>query len=630
LSKYKIGNLVIYHNAPAIITLITDKFSLLLKNGKTKKVRSKDFTLLHLGPINNLKELEKDLEGDIESTLELLEGETVDIIELAELMYDESSPNAVWKIWEKLQEGIYFLGTIEEITPNSKESIDLILTQQKEKEQAIIDWENYIDRVKKSSVNNDDLIKLKEVEQLAFGQIGNNRTMKALSLESTPEKAHQLLLKLNLWNEKVNPYPKRFKCSIKNPEFDAVELLDEERMDLTNLETFAIDGEHTNDPDDAVSLDGEYIWVHIADVAALITPNSKIDMESRGRGSTLYLPEKSINMIPLNMVNTLGLGLEEISPALSFKIKVNEDGEALCELITLSLIKVKRITYKKADKLIKDEPFLSISKIIEPFNKKRKENNVIDIVLPEVDIHVKDEDAENFLKSNGVLKNNISDNSSTPEININTIEKLISRDMVADLMVLTGAAVANWLYKNSIPVPYACQTPSSEKTKQPETLSEMIAYLKTLKRSKLSLIPGIHAGLGLEKYVRVTSPLRRYSDLLIHQQIRAFLSKKELMTTSEMEEKMTEAEFTSYNCTMASRLSYKHWKLFYIKYFSNKEFKAILIDKRGSRGIAIIPELAIEVKLQGATSIELDKELDISITDINMFKLELFGKILKK
>ncbi len=629
MNKYKIGNLVIYHNAPAIITLVTtDKFSLLLKNGKTKKVRSKDFTLLHAGPINDLKDLEKELEGDIESTLELLEGETVDIMDLAELMYEESSPNAVWKIWEKLQEGIYFLGTIEEITPNSKESIDLILTQQKEKEQIIIDWENYIERVKTNSVTDDDLIKLKEVEQLAFGQIGNNRTMKALNLESTPEKAHQLLLKLGLWNEKVNPYPKRFKCSVKNPEFDIIELPDEERMDLTGLKTFAIDGEHTNDPDDAVSLDGDFIWVHIADVAALITPNSKIDMESRGRGSTLYLPEKSINMIPLNMVNKLGLGLEEISPALSFKIKVNEDGEPKCELITLSLIKVKRVTYKKVDKLIKEEPFLSINKMIEPFNKKRKENSV-DIVLPEVDLHIKDDDVENFLTSNGVLKNNISDNSSIPKIDINTIEKLKSRDFVADLMVLTGAAVANWLYKNSIPTPYACQTPSEE-TKQPETLSQMIAYLKTLKRSKLSLTPSIHAGLGLEKYVRVTSPLRRYSDLLIHQQIRAFLSKKELMSTSEMEEKMTEAEFTSYNCTMASRLSYKHWKLYYIKYFSNKEFKAILIDKRGSRGIAIIPELAIEVKLQGATSIELDKELEISITDVNMFKLELFGKIIKK
>ena len=82
----------------------------------------------------------------------------------------------------------------------------------------------------------------------------------------------------------------------------------EPRRDLTHLPAFAIDDEENQDPDDAVSLDGERLWVHVADVAALVAPDSEADLEARGRGANLYLPERIVNMLPLASHGTSRVG----------------------------------------------------------------------------------------------------------------------------------------------------------------------------------------------------------------------------------------------------------------------------------------------------------------------------------
>ena len=624
--KLKSGNLVIYHNAPAVITdILKDKITILLPNNKSRKVREKDILFLHQEAVKNLSDLETELEGDIESALELLEGETVDINDLSELIFGENSCKAVYKTWRILEKGIYFSGNINEITPNSKEYIENILTKQREKEQEIKNWNDNISRVKERSVTEEDLIKLKDVEQVAFGKNTSNKTMKALNIEANEKKAHKLLLDLNVWNDTVNPYPKRFNCSLNSPETDIIEVPQETRKDLTHLKTYAIDSENTKDPDDAISLDGKYLWIHIADVASVITRDSELDSEARARGTSLYLPEKVVNMIPQKVVETLGLGLNEISPALSFKILVDDEGKPICEEITPSIVKVNRISYKKADDLINEEPFFTMASIINRFYERRKRNGSKDIILHEADVHIKTNEE---LLQNSMLKINSNENFTMPEINIHKIENSESREMVSNSMLLTGEAVAGWLGENNIAAPFVCQN-EPEELKDPETMSEMLGYLKTFQKSKLCLSAGKHFGLGLDKYVRVTSPLRRYSDLLVHQQIRAFLANKELIDAKEMEEKMTESEFTSLNCTMAGRLSTKHWKLFYIKHLSNKEFKGILLDKRNGKGIVSLADIAVDVKIHNVKSIDLDSELTIKITDINIPKLELYGKIVE-
>ena len=96
----------------------------------------------------------------------------------------------------------------------------------------------------------------------------------------------------------VNPNVQRlgFNLAVNYP---ALEVIPEEnRVDLTHLPAFAIDDEGNQDPDDAIGIDGNKLWVHIADVASLVTPDSAVDMHARGHATTLYLPEKTVTMLP--------------------------------------------------------------------------------------------------------------------------------------------------------------------------------------------------------------------------------------------------------------------------------------------------------------------------------------------
>ena len=77
------------------------------------------------------------------------------------------------------------------------------------------------------------------------------------------------------------------------------------------------DGEHSTDPDDAVGYDGEYVWVHIADPASSVAPDSVIDIAARNRGTTLYIPEGASRMLAEQSLSDYALGLKRKSLALS-------------------------------------------------------------------------------------------------------------------------------------------------------------------------------------------------------------------------------------------------------------------------------------------------------------------------
>ncbi len=323
--EFKSQNLVLYKTAPALIDHVADKISIQLAGGKTVNVRPKDIQLLHPGPLKSLHELNQVPQGNLDEAWELLQGETVTLTELAEFIYGENTPVTAWHAWLILQQQTHFIGTMDQIIARTKEDVDAILTKQREKEQEATRWEEYLQRVRENTIQPEDLGQLKDVERLAYGKASTNRTLTALGIEVTPEKAHGLLLRLGVWDEAVNPYPARFDCATAAPELAVPALPDEPREDLTALDAYAIDDDNCNDPDDAISLDGDVLWIHIADAAALISADSPLDREARARGANLYLPEIVINMLPQEVTATLGLGLQERSPALSVQIGLDDD-----------------------------------------------------------------------------------------------------------------------------------------------------------------------------------------------------------------------------------------------------------------------------------------------------------------
>jgi exoribonuclease II len=517
-----------------------------------------------------------------------------------------------------LHEQIWFTGSIDAVAARAKDDVDAILNKQREKELEAERWEDYLRRVKENCVQPEDFEALRDVERMAYGQASVNRTLKALNIEAVPEKAHRLLLQLGLWDETVNPYPARFDCATNLPGLEVPALPEKPRKDLTALETFAIDDDNCSDPDDAISLDGEFLWVHVADAAALIKPDSPLDQEARARGANLYLPETVIYMLPHDVTEALGLGLAERSPALSFKIGLNDDGSASCLEITPSRVRVQRLSYSAADQMMDSSPFKEMRVITEQFRAHRIAQGAAELNLPEVKLKASVDGELYNLSARHEL------NFKPPAeytVEISDLPRLKSRDMVTDAMLMAGEAIAEFLIQNEIPAPFASQPPPDEPS-VPETLSEMFAYRKKFKRSGLHLEPGLHAGLGLERYTRATSPLRRYSDLLVHQQLRAFIAGEPLISEADMLIRMAEAELGGGNTSMAERLSNRHWTLLHMQQHPETVYRGVLVDKRDDRGTVLIPELAIDVKMRRIADLPLDAEVNVQLTRISLPELD--------
>ena len=222
-------------------------------------------------------------------------------------------------------------------------------------------WNEFVDRARRGQIDPiEDVNFLREVEELAYGRRSASRLLSELGRPARPETAHALLLETGYWDMYTNPYPVRLRLPVASPELELPPLPDEPRLDLTRLAAYAIDDRDNRDPDDAISLEAIQVdaagnllsgrlWVHVADAAALLPPDSPADLEARGRGATLYLPEGPVTLLPAGAVNLLGLGLQEVSPALSFGLTLDARGEITASEIHPSWVKVQRLSYEQAD-----------------------------------------------------------------------------------------------------------------------------------------------------------------------------------------------------------------------------------------------------------------------------------------
>ena len=123
------------------------------------------------------------------------------------------------------------------------------------------------------------------------------------------------------------------------------------------------------------------------------------------------------------------------------------------------------------------------------------------------------------------------------EVTIRTIPPLRSRDLVQYAMILAGEAAARFGTTRGIPLPFATQEPPDYvdfDEGQSQSLSAMFARRRTFRRSQYRSVPAPHSGLGLSAYAQATSPMRRYLDLVVHQQLRAYLANRPLLTAEQI------------------------------------------------------------------------------------------------
>ena len=609
--ELRVDSLVLYKNRPARVATAGDKkIDIQTEAGPTVSVRPKDVTLLHPGPLRALRELQP-VKGEVEAAWELLAGATTSVAELAELAFEEYTPNTAWAAWQLVEDGLYFSGEPEAITVHDAAKVAAIQATREAKAAEERAWQAFLARLKAHSYAPEDERYLGDVVAVALERREQSRVLRALNQTESREQAHTLLLNIGYWDTTYNPYPHRLGVPTQQPTSLLPPLPDEPRRDLTHLAAFAIDDADSTDPDDAISWDNGRLWVHVADVAALVTPGSPADEEARARSANLYLPEGTVHMLPIAATAALGLGLQEISPALSFGIDFAEDSTIAQVEITPSWVRVTRLTYEEAETRLQEAPFAQLHAIAERGAARRWANGAIELELPEVKIRVVD-----------------------GQVVIKPLPPLRSRNLVREAMLLAGEAVARYALDHALPIPFTVQDATDEARAQSNaTLADMFALRRMLKPSQQKSAPGAHAGLGMPIYCQVTSPLRRYTDLLIHQQLRAHLRSGAAGTAEQpvsdgpldaqtVMERSAEASNSVRPLRTTERLSNQHWKLVYL--LRNPEWtgEGIVVEKNGARNLVVIPELDLETEVYGRPDLVLNAPIQLTLSEVNLPMLE--------
>ena len=198
----------------------------------------------------------------------------------------------------------------------STEQIKVIEKQRQEKSLEIESLQQCVDNLQNNKVDERDSFWLREIEKVALNQSKHTKVLNALAIDNTPERAHELLLKIKYWSDLINPYPERHKI-YPNEEL-TLDFMEVTREDLTHLKSFAIDNSDSSEADDAISLDGDRVWIHIADVATQVNIDSELDAYAQKRASNLYLPDQTIHM-PL-LIYPLYVLLERVKNRVLFQL----------------------------------------------------------------------------------------------------------------------------------------------------------------------------------------------------------------------------------------------------------------------------------------------------------------------
>jgi len=280
--------------------------------------------------------------------------------------------------------------------------------------------------------------------------------------------------------------------------------------DLTNLKTFIIDSKNPIEIDDAISLEInnniKNIWIHVSYPSKLFEFNSEIDINAKRKSSSLYLIDKSITMLPKNIIELSNLRKNKLSETLSACIELNENGSIKNYEICETLIKPNyEFTYEDTNEILELEP------------KEEYELVILNKLLKKSYNYRKKKGAITF--NNTYPKIIYNDNS----ISFETIEITQAHTLVSEAMILMGYITSDYFIKNNIPAPFRTQKINCDtKNILEKNFNSPVKYIilkQFIGKSYISLKSDTHETLGLDSYVQTTSPLRRYFDLLVQRQL---------------------------------------------------------------------------------------------------------------
>ncbi len=325
------------------------------------------------------------------------------------------------------------------------------------------------------------------------------------------------------------------------------------RRDLREWQTVTIDGEDAKDLDDAVTItrekDGYRLGVHIADVTHYVREGSPLDQEALKRGTSVYLVDRVIPMLPHRLSNgicSLNAGVDRL--ALSCIMEIDAQGRVMGHEITESVIRVdRRMTYTAVNAIITDrdpqvmeeyqefvEMFDLMKELADILREKRKSRGSIDFDFPETKI--------------------LLDEKGKP-VEIRPYDRNAATRIIEDFMLIANETVAEDYFWQGVPFVYRTHdNPDPEKMKRlgvfinnfgytirthdgevhPKELQKLLGKiegtqeealisrltLRSMRQARYMPVCSGHFGLAARYYTHFTSPIRRYPDLQIHRIIK--------------------------------------------------------------------------------------------------------------
>ena len=439
-------------------------------------------------------------------------------------------------------------------------------------------------------------------DYVLFGSESPDLTRAKALLEAaqitSSEAPFLLLVRLGVWAEDENLFLHRHQISQVFPErviveaeriltFSSKEIPPQPQdCDLTFLHPFTIDSEFTRDIDDALSLErvgDEYqVGVHITDVATFLNGSGEIFQEAMARAISIYLPDQRIPMIPPALSEgACSLIVGEKRRALSFLVRVDRGGKVLDSKIVPSIIQVeRRLSYEQVDQLLEEmEEELSLLKqVSEHLGRRRMELGAFFLPRPERVIRVT-RDREIIMYKR---------DRESP-----------SQKMVAEFMILANMLAALFLRERGIPAVYRGQMEPRERIPPMEHFDILQAYRlrRVMNRVEIGTRPLRHAGIGAEAYLTLTSPIRRFYDLLVEHQILGSLRGTPILSQEEVEEIITRVGPILSKVGLVEELTEQYWIKRYLEKKIGSTTTAVVLDRWPNRYLIYLEEYLLEVDM---------------------------------